>query len=419
MEEHQLIGGVSMKFNASQELFERIETRRRNGKDLKGLKALLAQYHNPQLQLRCLHVGGTNGKGSTVSVLASILQEAGYRVGTFTSPYLECHHDRIRINQQFIKEETILRYANTYYEEWMKYELSSFEIDMFMAVMYFHEQRVDFAVFEVGLGGAKDATNIIRPLASIITNIGMDHMELLGDSYEKIAQAKAGIIKIGVPLYVMEQNPICLKVFEKECAIKLSPFIVCDPVRDAKVEETLTFHYQGMDIEQPTLALYQANNTALAIRVIKDLHRERILNISDEIIKKAIAHTHWDGRFEIVSQKPRIIIDGAHNVEGIRALVQSCKALGKVRILFAALQDKPYQEMLSLLCDVSDDVSVCDFDFYRAAKAETIAKDTKAKIVTDYREVIASTKEEETLVICGSLYFISIVRKYIKVGVVN
>lgn len=403
-----------MKFDHISELFAKIESRRRNGKELKGLRSMLAECNNPQLSLVCFHVGGTNGKGSTVSVLSSILQEAGYRVGTFTSPYLECHNDRIRVNHQYIEDEVILRYANEYYDAWMKYELSAFEIDMFMAVMYFAQRKVDYAIFEVGLGGTCDATNVIRPIASIITNIGMDHMELLGDTYEAIAKEKAGIVKVGVPLYTMEKKQECLQVFQEVCAKKLSPLIVCEPVKDAYVEDTLHFNYMGIAIEQPTLALYQANNTALIIRVIKDLNRERILCISDETIQKAIAHTHWDGRFEMILKKPRIIIDGAHNLEGIQALARSCKGLGKIRILFAALKDKPYSDMLKVLCSISDDVCVCDFEFYRAAKAEDIARNTDAKIVKNYREVIANMKDDETLVICGSLYFISEVRKYIK-----
>lgn len=403
-----------MRFKTSDELFSLIENRRRNGKQLQGLKKVLETLGNPQEKLVSFHVAGTNGKGSTTSVLASVLETAGYQVGTFTSPYLEVHHDRIRVNQHCIEDEAVLRYANQYYDLWETYELSMFEIDMCIAVLYFFEKRVDYAVFEVGLGGGNDATNIIYPIASLITNIGMDHMDLLGDTLEKIATAKAGIIKEGIPLFTMEKRKECLQVFETVCHEKHSPFIVCEAPKHVRVEQSLVFEYRGLSFVQPTLASYQANNTALALSVLFYLREQGKVVITDEQMVQGVANARWAGRFELLSNDPMIIVDGAHNKEGVDALTHSCKVFPKVKFLFTALKDKPSHEMLEKLIACSGDVTVCEFDFYRAQPAENIALNYPVRVIKDYQKAIDElAKEEGVLVICGSLYFISLARKYV------
>ena len=242
-----------MKFSSSQEVIHLIEQKRRNGIDLRQLKQYMEAKGNPQLRLKCIHVGGTNGKGSTTNVLASVLMEAGYKVATFTSPYLETHHDRIRINDVFIDEATIVAYANAYYDEWVAHDLSMFEIDMFIATQYFVEQEVDIAIFEVGLGGEQDATNIIDPLVSVITNIGLDHMEFLGNSYRAIATAKAGIIKQGKALITSEDREECLAVFAQTCEKRSAEMILVKEIKNVHVDSCLHFDYQQFhDLQQPT-----------------------------------------------------------------------------------------------------------------------------------------------------------------------
>ncbi len=407
-----------MKFTSSNEVISLIEQKRRNGIALRQLRAYMESKGNPQNKLKCIHVGGTNGKGSTTTMIASILMEAGYQVATFTSPYLETHHDRIRINDQFIDEASIVAYANAYYDEWVQYDLSMFEIDMFIATMYFVERKVDFAVFEVGLGGEQDATNIIDPLVSVITNIGLDHMEFLGDTHLQIAKAKAGIIKKNRALITSEKREDCLALFQEVCQKQQATMIQMSQPTHIHVDSCLHFDYRSFkDIQQPTLASYQAYNTSLAIETLLYLQKTKQIHFDEAIMRKAIAKTIWKGRFELIQQSPKIIVDGAHNQEGIAALVEACKVFPKVKILFSALQDKPYQKMLQQLMQISDDICVCEFSFYRAQRAEKIAEGFPVRIIKDYKEAIqtlrAEQTEEEVFVICGSLYFISDVRNYL------
>ena len=177
-----------MMWKNVEEAIAAIEKRRHHHSGLELFKKAMSELHDPQDQLQSIHVGGTNGKGSTVNYLRSILQRAGYKVGTFTSPYLISHHDRIRINDLSISDEKLLFYINETEPLWTKYELSMFEIDMLIASLYFRDEKVDVAIFEVGMGGRLDATNVLRkPLVSVITNIGMDHMMYLGDTYETVS----------------------------------------------------------------------------------------------------------------------------------------------------------------------------------------------------------------------------------------
>ncbi|MDF9824572.1 dihydrofolate synthase/folylpolyglutamate synthase [Breznakia sp. PF5-3] len=402
-----------MVFKNSYEVIEAIEVKKRNGIDLKSFKAFMDSLDNPQWKLKCIHVGGTNGKGSTTNVMRSILQKAGYKVGTFTSPYLERHHDRIRINDVFIEDEVITQYANVYYEEWLKFDLSMFEIDMFIAVKYFLDHQVDIAIFEVGLGGDQDATNIVDPMVSVITNIGLDHMEFLGNTYASIATAKAGIIKKNRALVTSEKREECLTIFKNKCKEMNVKMLECGEIENIIVDKELAFDYKGFHVKQNTLAKYQALNTALAIETMLYLRNHDLVDISDEDILKGIYDAKWKGRFEVIQKHPLVIIDGAHNEEGIKALVDSCQNYDNIRILFSALVDKPYDKMLDALLSLTEDVTVCEFPFVRAASAETISKDHDVRIIKDYKEAIHALMDEaHTLLICGSLYFISDVRNY-------
>lgn len=402
-----------MIFKSSYEVIEAIEIKKKNGIELASFKSFMESIDNPQHKLKCIHVGGTNGKGSTVNALSNILRKAGYRVGTFTSPYLETHHDRIRINDEFIADQSIVDYANAYYDKWKSYDLSMFEIDMFIATQYFIDYNVDIAIFEVGLGGDQDATNIINPMVSVITNIGLDHMEFLGDTYTDIAYAKAGIIKAGKALITAEKSKECLDVFKSVCVSKGSQLIECEAIENVYVDTKLHFDYHDFHIDQNVLAAYQAQNSALAIETILYLKKHNFINVSESNIVDGIANSVWKGRFEVVSSNPLVIIDGAHNEEGIRALVDSCQNYDNIRILFSALTDKPYAKMLDALFEISDDITVCEFDFPRAAKAEVIAGNHDVNIIKDYKEAIECLLQGDgVLLICGSLYFIAEVRNY-------
>lgn len=372
---------------------------------------------NPQLQLRCLHVAGTNGKGSTTNYLRSILQEAGYQVGTFTSPYLMVHNDRIRINDVYISDEDLLEYANNYVEVWEKYDLSMFEIDMLISVFYFLDKKVDYAVYEVGMGGRLDATNTIMPLVSLISNIGYDHMRILGNTYTEIAREKAGIVKDGVALLTTENKKECLEVFSQICSEHHSPLIQVRIPEAQLIDGKYHYQFADKEIVINTAALYQVANSVLALSAIDYLNKEAVLDIPFSIMKTGIFKAEWKGRFETVSSKPLIILDGAHNIDGVQALCASIKNSSRpLLIVFSALKDKEYEKMLALLEEVADELVVTQFDFYRRASLESLQLHEKIKAFSDYRQAINYVEKkvgDGTIVITGSLYFISEVRRYL------
>lgn len=402
-------------FKDSNEVIQHIEEiTKHRVYELNNFKDYMNSIDNPQYKLKCIHIGGTNGKGSTTNYIRSILQSAGYKVGTFTSPYLETHMDRIRINDEFISDATLVRYANENYEQWIKANLSMFEIDMSIAVHYFIDNKVDIAIFEVGLGGSVDATNIINPWVSVITNIGLDHTDYLGDTYELIAKAKAGIIKYDRALICGETKPECLEIFKEETHKKRSHLEMIKEIKNIRIDNKIVFDYDDMqDIELSTLAKYQTHNAALAIETIRYLNAKGLIRINNNDIYNGLKNTFWKGRFEVVNTNPLIIIDGAHNNQGIKALVDSCSIFDNVSIIFTALKDKTYTQMLEMLCSISDDVTISEFDFIRAAKAEDIAKGFNVKIEKDYKKAISlALMKDNVTIITGSLYFISLVREY-------
>lgn len=379
-------------------------------------KAAMNELGNPQNDIKCVHIAGTNGKGSTTNYLRSILQGAGYKVGTFTSPHLIVHNDRIRINDVYISDEQLLVYGNRFYDFIEFHNLSMFEIDMLFASTYFKEQNVDFALYEVGLGGRLDATNIVTPLLSIITTIGFDHMELLGNTLKLIAGEKAGIIKPNVPLLTAEPKKSCLSVFETICKDKQSPIIKLSKITKLASSTGLSYRYHNFVIHLNTMALYQIKNSATALEAALYL-RELGYVISDEAIVEGLANAQWKGRFEQVSDNPLIILDGAHNSHGIAALKESVKHLPKpIFVVFSALKDKETDKMISQMLDVTSHLIVTEFDFYRASTVDLLAKDFPVDKIKDPKKAIQDGIKRSkggTLLITGSLYFISEVRQKI------
>lgn len=366
---------------------------------------LLSELDNPQLDLKCIHIAGTNGKGSTSNYVRSGLQAAGNKVGSFTSPHLVVHNDRIRINNENISDEVFLRYINDSIQYWEPYSLSMFEIDMFISIMYFRDEAVDYVVYEVGLGGRLDATNVIHPLVCAVTNIGYDHMGILGNTLEEIAGEKAGIFKPGVPVFTTEKNDSVLNVFNEKTDLLNIVEIPQHTVGDKSYSYTL----DGIEITLTNQGIYQISNSALALKILK------YLNIADESIKSGIENTSWAGRFEEISQG--VYLDGAHNSMGIENLIKSMEILPKPWVVvFTALADKSHSEMVDRLEAVFDEVIITEFEFYRAAKAQDLALNHKVTIETDYKKAIQIGKDHRqsgTLIITGSLYFISEAREYL------
>ncbi|MGX8680858.1 MAG: bifunctional folylpolyglutamate synthase/dihydrofolate synthase, partial [bacterium] len=310
-------------------------------------KAFMKRMGDPQFGLSCIHIGGTNGKGSTTNYIKSVLMKAGYKVGMFTSPAMVSRTEIIRVDDIAISEEWMVYYASRYLDDWLDARLSMFEIEMFIAVMYYLQHGVDVALFEVGLGGALDATNIIHPLLAVNTNIGLDHIDYLGDSYESIAENKAGIIKDGVDFMTGETREICLAVFRRIAMSHHSRVITIDPVDHYTVDEGISYHYHGHDVFLATDAVYQVDNSALAINVLEYIRP--VFPFTEEHLIEGLKHAFWAGRYEVLSTKPLIVIDGAHNKEGMEALARSAKTLHHPHIIFTALRDKDTTHMLEIL----------------------------------------------------------------------
>ncbi|WP_342621595.1 folylpolyglutamate synthase/dihydrofolate synthase family protein [Erysipelothrix sp. P66] len=373
----------------------------------------LEDMGNPQDSLSCIHIGGTNGKGSTTNYTRAILQEAGYTVGTFTSPHLTVHNDRIRINNQNITDSDLLMYINVTEPFWDRYQLSMFEIDVLISFLYFLDQDVDYAIYEVGLGGRLDATNVIHPLISGITNIGLDHMNILGDTIEKIAAEKAGIIKPNTPLFTTESKSSCLEVFHQHAhcmQTEVHPIQTPVPHRSG-----MAYHFEvlGDSYSIENQGIYQVANASLAINLVKALPQ---LAISTQTIQNAILNASWAGRFERVSDG--VYVDGAHNEMGIEMLVRSMEMLPRPWIaVFTALKDKDYTLMINKLESVFDEVIITQFDFYRSESAENLAFGHHVTIIKNqYDAIDAGIKHRNhgTCVVTGSLYFISEARDYLK-----
>lgn len=378
-------------------------------------KRFMKDFVNIQNQLKVIHIGGTNGKGSTTNYIREVLQNAGYKVGTFTSPALVSRLDIIRINDINISEEDFIKYANRYMDHCLEYDLSMYEIEVFIATMYFYENKVDYVIFEVGLGGELDATNIVYPLVSVNTNIGLDHQEYLGNTYEEIARTKGGIIKDQVAFITGEKKQSCLEVFKELCDTHHCELIKTKEISHIQLNiDSISFDYNGETYRLLTPARYQCYNASLAIEVLEYLKSKKYVNYSETDLRRGLYHAKWLGRFEIMRRTPLIIIDGAHNKEGIEQFCESARDYPDIKIIFSALKDKDTHSMIEKLLEITDDLTICEFEHARAQKADLLAEDFPVHVEKDWHQAInESLNYEGTLFITGSLYFLSQVRPYL------
>ncbi len=293
---------------------------------------------HPHQKFRSIHVAGTNGKGSSSHMLASILQEAGYRVGLYTSPHLKDFRERIRINGKPISEDFVVDFIQENKSFLDANSLSFFEMTVGMAFSYFANKKVDIAVIEVGLGGRLDSTNIITPEVSLITNIGYDHIDILGDTLEKIAMEKAGIIKKGIPVVVSEKQVETKGIFELIAAQKQSPLIF------AQDEETKSY---STDL----LGNYQKKNAKGVVATIRALKR---FKVSDKHTEKGLKHvvenTGFLGRWQVLGKKPTVVCDTAHNKEGLEVVLKQLKKqkFNTLHIVLGFVSDKHIEDLLPL-----------------------------------------------------------------------
>ncbi|WRP05452.1 folylpolyglutamate synthase/dihydrofolate synthase family protein [Rossellomorea aquimaris] len=404
---------------------------------LERMQHLLEKLGNPHEKLKTVHIGGTNGKGSTVTYLRNILQESGYSVGTFTSPYFERFNERISINGEPVSDEdlTLLVEKIKPIAESMEHSEwgppSEFEVITAMSFYYFAEmQPVDLVLYEVGLGGRLDSTNVITPMVSVITSIGLDHMQFLGSRLEDIAFEKAGIIKRSVPVISgVHQKEAAEVIRQKALEMGSDLFELGEDFsveRQGILERGEKFHYmspvQNGMYELSMIGAHQINNAAISIKVIEILGEEKH-KIASSHIKAGLKKASWPGRMEALSYNPGIYIDGAHNPEGVQALVKTIKDRfinKRVTVLFSALHDKELKPMITPLEEAVDAIGFTTFDFPRVASVEELyelsSHPNKQKVHQwrDYLpEKIQGMKEEDILLITGSLYFLSEVKPYL------
>lgn len=405
---------VTKRFNSYQEVEEFINSQKDRVYSLDNFKNYMDNLGNPQLALNCIHIGGTNGKGSTTNYIKEVLKHAGYKVATFTSPAMYSRLDIIRINDKFIDDQTMVEYANRYVDLWLEYEISMFEIEVFIAIMYFIDNDVDFSIFEVGLGGGLDATNIIKPKLAINTNIGIDHIGFLGDTYESIALNKAGIVKEGIDYLTGETKQVCLDIFADVCKKYHSNLLKVQPITNVVDGDNVSYHYREYDITLNTPAIYQVKNSALAIETLLYLKNHHVVKFNDDDLINGLYEAIWPGRFEVVNENPLIIIDGAHNKEGMDAFFECAKKYDNIKIIFSALKDKDYHHMIEKLLQLTNDVTICEFEHVRASDAKTLAEGFDVKVQPDFKQAIDEAfSHQGTVFVTGSLYFISKVRNYL------
>ncbi|HFI0165849.1 TPA: folylpolyglutamate synthase/dihydrofolate synthase family protein [Streptococcus suis] len=376
---------------------------------------------NPQFAVPVIHVAGTNGKGSTIAFMRQLFQAHGMRVGSFVSPHMVSVHDRICIDSQPISDHDFQHYLQKVYdleqEVATRYEpFRYFEVMVLIMFLYFEAQQPDVALVEVGIGGLLDTTNVAAPALSLITSIGMDHQDLLGSTLREIAEQKAGIIKENVPVVLGPLSPettaICRQIAQDKQA----------SVYQFGQEFTYKAgQFSNADIELSELVLglaghHQEENAAVALQTFLLYMASSQQAISPQLIQQALAQTSWPGRLELVAQEPKIYLDGAHNVPAIERLIEFIQEQEEpVTILFSALRRKDFQEMLELLEEKLPHTALVLTSFaYDGALSEENRQGRD--YVENYQQFIEDwqSSKQGILIITGSLYFISEVRRILK-----
>ncbi len=332
--------------------------------DLHNTIALLQHLGNPEKKFKSVHIAGTNGKGSVSHMLASVMACAGYKTGLYTSPHLRDFRERIKINGEMIEKPAVLDFINQHHQAFEQMDLSFFEMTVGMAFHFFAEQKVDVAVIETGMGGRLDSTNLITPLLSVITNIGFDHMQFLGDTLEAIAMEKAGIIKPGVPVVVGQTQQETENVFRTRAAELQSPIFFADQIFDAtrldlpdlKVQEFDLWKNNLLLLDQvklPLLGYYQQKNLITAACAADQLRRHFDIEDSDlrDGLEMVVYKTGLSGRWQIISRSPLAIADTGHNEDGIREVVYQLREMryGQLHFVLGVVNDKAVDAVLHLL----------------------------------------------------------------------
>lgn len=397
--------------------------------DLSNTWELCNALDNPQQKFKSIHIAGTNGKGSTSHMLASILQSSGLRTGLYTSPHLKSFTERIKVNGEEISKEHVVDFVNRILPSIEKLKPSFFEITVAMAFDYFASQQVDIAVIEVGLGGRLDSTNVITPELSIITNIGWDHMDILGDSLEKIASEKAGIIKQGVPVVITERQPEVELVFQRQALGKNAPLyfatdqfqsilhtengrLILDILEDGKLLlEGLALPLQGVYQQKNVLGVLQA--VSLLRSMGWKISAQEVLSG----LQQVVAHTGLKGRWQILNERPLIVCDTGHNLDGIKQiLIQiGLQSYQKLFFVFGMVKGKDVAAILELLPKDAY-YFFCQANIPRALDASLLFEQARGyqlvgEVIPDVNEAVRQAKKKATdkdmIFVGGSTYVVA------------
>lgn len=405
---------------------------------LKRTFRLLELLGNPDKKLKLIHVAGTNGKGSTTAMITKVLRGMGYKVGMYTSPYIEEFEERIQINGENIPKEKLVSLLVEVKEAVEKVikegydHPTQFEILTALMFLYFYREKVDYGVVEVGLGGALDSTNVLTPIVSVITSISYDHMNILGDTIEEIAEQKAGIIKEGIPVVVYPeeknvQDVIVKKTEEMNSRIRLvqkNSVKLLNINRDDMYQEVqVSTMKNDYKVKLPLLGAHQMLNLAVVLNTIEVIFEGQNEKLNVKLVEKSLEDVEWKGRLEVLNKKPLIVIDGAHNIDGIKSLTYNVNKYFKYKnmiLLLGILADKQVDEMIKEIVPFAEKVYALTPHSDRAQ----LSQELKNKIVKYNKNVIAiesyeeavskaisEADEDDLILISGSLYMIGDMRK--------
>lgn len=395
-------------FNNIKDAINYIETKKVINKDHQRVKNVLNYFNNPENNYHLIHVAGTNGKGSTVAFLREMLINHNYKVGTFTSPHIISYNERISYNGYPIDDDSLLYYINEILKLDEKYPLTFFEISFVISLLYFKDKKIDYAIIEVGIGGLKDVTNLLNYELSLITNIGFDHMNKLGNTLEEIFYQKIGIVKENNYLITTITNfdelikKHCLKYHSQYQIIKEYEIIKFNP---------LTFKLDNNIYQTSLLGNHQALNASLSIKAFKHL----IKNYDEDKIKYSLLHTFWPGRLEKIDN---YLLDGAHNIPAATALINTLKSIypnQKFIFIYAAMKDKETKKVLDILKDYSKLLILTKLEYYRFEEPINLFNEIDFKnkiIINNINDILKYLNKLEGIkIFTGSLYLVSEVRK--------
>lgn len=396
---------------------------------LEAMRATLAALDSPELQCPAVHVAGTNGKGSVCAMLRSVMSRAGYKTGLYTSPHLSSVRERFRIDDRFIGEDDFTRLMEKIRKRLGEQMITYFECTTALAFLWFAENGCDLVILETGMGGRLDATNVVRPLLSVITAISLDHEQYLGTSVEEVAFEKAGIIKEHVPVVSIVDNEQALQVLVRTCSERQAPLTSKD--RDFWMvqevgggwtwkSDTESVALHQVDVSQPNR--WQADNISCAVTAAVKL-RETGFTITDTAIDVGIGSAKWPGRMELIETPLRFLLDGAHNQAGVDCLLDSLKRyqFSRLFVIWASMADKSYGVMLNDVAEAAEVLLLTRPDSERAAQPQDLygqlrkTEGREIKLCLDvggaYEQVKAQATTEDLIVVAGSLYLIGEFRK--------